>query len=303
MNYANNINEYYSKMHSIQEEAARLNNIGIALLKEGKDSEALTPFRCALAIIRDFISQENRRSPVIPNSKISECDEYMEKSSPSNKYNLFIVSGEKSDSDVVAEEKISCIRAIRSCISLQPTSIRYGGLESKEDKITSFIPYENAFHVKILYETSFKKDHCELDLVLLGGIISYNMALSVQKLCYGATSAAILTKCMGLYKVSLSLILEYIEESSYKLSDLQNDDENSEFDEATTVLLMAAFNNIGYVSSLMSCNKSMLSCLDSLKAAVSHSNQISDNYALFDAYEFIIFYINCMSTHHVAGAA
>ena len=39
----------------------------------------------------------------------------------------------------------------------------------------------------------------------------------------------------------------------------------------------------------MTCNKSMLSCLDSLKVAVSHSNQTLDNYALFDAYEFIIY--------------
>jgi hypothetical protein len=301
-------------------QAVLLHNEGVSLLEEGKCLEAMNAFRFAIGMMQDFLSQEQSSSTTSKYTTIYDFHSYInENSSSFLVYNEVIRSSESIDLVDVCDgedDSTSVLPAIRkSCVVLQPISIRCGlDLSSHEYHVSSnIVPYEKAFYIKILYEEGSTKLLCyyDFDFGLLSSVMTYNMAMAVMMMTkYDDINRNIRTKSLSFYKLSLSAILDYIEYSSYSYlaSNLTEQNEESDlYNDATPVIvLMAALNNIGYLYSLMSCTKSMDESLFHLRFVVTSHMNTMDSEAFcqfFDAFEFMIFYINCISTYQAASAA
>jgi hypothetical protein len=263
-------------------DAMSSNDKGIWLLMEGRSQEAMSTFRTALTEVRSMF-------PSTPNG------EDVDQMQGQEEHNEF--DGAHIDTDNYFTSKL----VVRSVQLASPSLARSSSHDlvpvGGDDAI--LVMHDRIFQVCLVEESSMTNHWSLFDRQLLASIVTYNMAVVCHRLgiTNGFVSENYLSKALQLYKISCHIIHEQLNHEQY--CEVDDDDDDSTFIQpnchsSISLLLMAGYNNMAHISSLLYDIDEMECYLEDLRNVICDCNDEKIYCPSLDSEEYYVFLMNIM---------
>lgn len=313
MDHVNDKNMGNDDVHTVscnpQDLAMSLNVSGILYLRAGKSYEAMEVFRDALTYVKDqFLgpAEESEEETM----HVGFDDAPMHIQGPLDTSNHISISNVTDDLEL--EDYVGCLYTSKLNIQSVPISCSNAMKKSSHLCCTtstdddSFIAmYDRALHVVGLLgnDNDANLPLTVFDQEFLGSIVTYNMALASHRLGVKKGMTSSLLKALHLYKISYHIIHEYVEDECNREQHNAAEDHGRYFSSNlqsngnVALLLMAIFNNMAHISSLLYRTDDMRNCIETLQSILCDASQTYDvNNQSLDSEEFVVFFMNAMIT-------